>query len=237
MRVGILAVLTVGQAGATSTQAPSLEDQVQWLNLPENRSPVSISTEKLYSVQSRFNPLQGRVELGLGVSRDFTNSGFLDSQQIQAGLRYHFNDRWSLGVFGGQVFNSLTETAQLLLSREGIVPDLAYARYRAGGEVALNTFYGKFRLTNDQVLYFDQYVAVGGGVVGLPSGAAPMATLDLGFAFWLGRSGLVRLGFKDHIYREERRLSSSITQHWLGHLEFGWMLGEGSKVADAGVIQ
>ena len=140
---------------------------------------------------------------------------------------------WSLGIAGGQVFNSLTETARLLMERDGIVPDAAYAKYRANLEVAANTFYGKFRLGTDSVLYLDQYIALGGGVVGLNRGSASMATLDAGFAFWMGRGGVVRVGLKDHFYRETRELSTAMTHHWLGHIELGWMPG-GSSV---GVVQ
>jgi len=206
-----------------------LEDQLQVLNLPANQAPAAVSTEKLYSVQSRFNPLKNRFEVSASAAQDFTNSSFLSSQQMGAALRYHFNDRWSLGVSGGQVFNAFTETATLLVQREGIVPDLSYAKYRTDLSVAYNTFYGKFRLNLDHVLYLDQYVALGGGVVGLDRGNTGMATLDIGFAFWLGNSGVLRIGFKDHFYRETRQLSSVMTNHWLGHVDIGWMLG-GSPV-------
>jgi outer membrane beta-barrel protein len=222
----------LASAGALASEvpaAPSLEDQLQMLNLPENQGPAMISTEKLYSIQSRFSPLKGRFELGVGVAQDLTNSAFLSSQQVGGTIRYHMSDRWSIGLAGGQVFNSMTETARLLMQRDGILPDAAYAKYRANLEVGANTFYGKFRLGTDTVLYLDQYVALGGGVVGLNRGPAAMVTLDAGFAFWIGKSGVVRLGMKDHFYCETRELSSSMTHHWLGHIELGWMPGASSS--------
>ncbi len=211
--------------GPAPQQAPSLEDQLKLLELPANRAPVAVSTEKLYSVQSRYNPLKGRFEVSLGVARDFTNASSLSSQQLGGSLRYHLNDRWHVGVAGGQVFNEFTETARLLMEREGVVPDVAYAKYRANLEVGANTFYGKFRLSSDTVLYLDQYVSLGAGVVGLNRGPAAMATVDAGFAFWIGRGGVIRIGMKDHIYREKRELSSAMTHHWLGHVQIGWMPG------------
>jgi len=220
-------------ASDTKGSSPSLEDQLKTLNLPENQAPAAISTEKLYSIQSRYNPLGGRFEMAMSVAQDFTNSSFLSSQQVGAGLRYHLNDRWSVGFTGAQVFNSLTETAKRLMEREGILPDVAYAKYRANAELAMNTFYGKFRLSADRVLYLDQYLALGAGVVGLNRGDTSMYTLDAGFAFWIGDHGVVRMGFKDHFYRENRQLSSVMTHHWLGHLEFGWMLGGSTR----GVVQ
>jgi outer membrane beta-barrel protein len=225
-----LCVSSVGLAASSSPQGEnfSLEDQLKTLNLPENQAPGAVSTEKLYSVQSRYNPLRGRFEMAMGVAQDFTNSSFLRSQQVGASLRYHLSDRWSLGFVGAQVFNELTETAKLLMEREGILPDVAYAKYRANAEVAMNTFYGKFRINSDTVLYLDQYFALGAGVVGLNRGDASMLTLDAGFAFWIGQSGVVRVGIKDHYYREIRELSTAMTHHWLGHIQLGWMLGGSS---------
>lgn len=223
----LVASVMVGVAfGSLAWAAPqSLEDQLQSLNLPTNQAPAGISTEKLYSVQSRFNPLSKRLEFSMSAGQDFTNSSFLNSQQVGGGIRYHFNDRWSLGVHAASVFNALTMTAQQLISQDGIVPDVAYAKNRMDATLAFNTVYGKFRVSTDQVFYLDQYIALGAGIVNLDRGASTMGVIDLGFAFWLGRSGVIRLGMKNHLYREQRELSTAMTQHWVGHVDLGWMTG------------
>ncbi len=228
MGLGLASV--AGAAGTapvvkSDSKGPSLEDQLQMLNLPANQAPAGISAEKLYSVQSRFNPLSKKVEFSLNSGQDFTNSSFLNSQQIGAGIRYHFNDRWSLGVSAATVFNALTVTAQQMISQNGIVPDVAYAKSKVDASVAFNTVYGKFRVSMDQVFYLDQYIALGVGQVAMDRNSAMMGTLDLGFAFWFGRSGVVRLGVKDYIYKETRLLSTAMTQHWVGHVDLGYMLG------------
>jgi outer membrane beta-barrel protein len=219
------AVLPAMAGAAPAPRTSSLEDQLQSLNLPANQAPAGVSTEKLYSVQSRYSPLSRRLELTVGAGQDFTNNAFLSSQQVGGGLRYHFNDRWSLGVNASAVFNSLTLTAQQMIAQDGIVPDAAYARNRWDANLAFNTLYGKFRLSMDQVFYLDQYIALGAGQVTLDRGTTAMGVLDLGFAFWMGRSGVVRVGVKNHLYQEQRQLASVLTQHWVGHLDIGWMTG------------
>lgn len=227
----VLGVASSAQAAVTApsvkadSKGPSLEDQLQMLNLPANQAPAGISAEKLYSVQSRFNPLAKKVEFSLASGQDFTNSSFLSSQQIGAGIRYHFNDRWSLGVNGSTVFNALTVTAQQMIAQNGIVPDVAYAKSKFDASVAFNTVYGKFRVSMDQVFYLDQYIALGLGQVSLDRNTAIMGTLDVGFAFWFGRSGVIRLGVKDYVYKETRLLSTATTQHWVGHVDLGYMIG------------
>jgi len=222
--LGLILGVVPGVVLAAST-GPSLEEQMAGLNLPANQAPAGVSSEKLYSVQSRFSPLSHRIEMSVGSGQDFTSSSFVSSQQLSAAVRYHFNDRWSLGVSGEKIFNSLTQTANQMISQDGIIPDLAYATSRADVSVAFNTLYGKFRLTMDRVFYLDQYVSLGAGMASLDRGTSTMGTLDLGFAFWMGQSGVLRVGVKDHVYQEKRALASAMTQHWVGHVDLGWMLG------------
>jgi len=161
----------------------------------------------------------------MGMGQDLTNSAFLNSQQVGGTIRFHFNDRWSMGVSGATVFNAFTQTANQMLAQDALVPDVAYARTRMDASVAFNTLYGKFRLTENKVFYLDQYLALGAGIAQLDRGSATMGTLDAGFAFWMGRSGVLRIGMKDHVYREQRQLAAVMTQHWVGHVDLGWMLG------------
>jgi hypothetical protein len=88
-----------------------------------------------------------------------------------------------------------------------------------------NTFYGKIRFAADSVTYFDQYVAIGPGIVGFSNGTSPAAVIDVGFAFWLGRSGSVRLGVQSEIFNEKRVKSSVLRNDAVAHLDIGMMLG------------
>ncbi len=91
--------------------------------------------------------------------------------------------------------------------------------------MGLHTFYGKFRLTLDHVLYFDHYVALGPGWVSFSSGKGPAGVVDTGFVFWLGKSWSVRTGLKDYVFKEQRVASSGLAQHLIFHLDIGWVLG------------
>ncbi len=223
----LLALLLSNGARASTAEAPlgNLEDQLNLLNLPGNQAPASIANEKLYAVQTRYAPLTHRSEIVLGGGLNVTGSGFLDTKEASLGYRFHFGDRWSLGLSGSLVNNSLTNTAQLLISREGIIPDVAYAKYRADATLGFNVFYGKFRLSMDQVFYFDQYASIGAGVAGMNTGSAPAAVADLGFAFWMGRSGVVRFGVKDYFHQEKRNLGQNMVHNVHGHLDVGILLG------------
>lgn len=211
----------------TAQAADTLEDQLQSLKLPENIAPASISHEQLYSVQSRYTPLKGRVEFTLGGGHHFGGNGFFNSSEFQFHTRYHFSDRWNLNLGGSYVTNSLTSSGKNLLLKQGIFPDAAYVKYRADLLLGFNVFYGKFRLSEKQVFYFDQYIALGAGYIVGDHGSSPAITADVGFAFWLGKGTSLRVGVKDYAFTEKRLLSSSFTNQIIGHVDFGVLLGDG----------
>ncbi len=206
----------------------SLEDQLQGLALPGNQAPVQMSTERLYAVQTRYAPLKFVHELSIGGGRNFTGDSFMVSQELNLNYRFHLNDRWSLGLGGAYVFNELSSGGKRLLASEGLLPDVAYAKIKADLSLGYNVFYGKFRLSMDQVFYFDQYVSLGAGIVKLSTSQQTGAVADAGMVFWLGRGGSVRVGIKDYVYNEKRAQSSGVAQNLIGHLDVGFLFG-GSK--------
>ncbi|MBY0470505.1 outer membrane beta-barrel domain-containing protein [bacterium] len=227
--VGFAAVQT-GYAVETKAEAQkpaekSLEDQLQEMSVPTNTLPPSASYEKLYSVQSRYAPMTNKWEFQLGIGKR-TNQEFVNSTYFNGGIRYHLSDRWSIGVNGSYVSNSLTNSTLILLNdTKGPRPDVAYPDFVADLNVGYNLFYGKFRLSMDNVLYFDQYWTLGGGVVNLNTGRQVAGVVDAGFAFWLGKKGSVRIGVKDYIYNEKLITSQGIVNSFVLHLDAGIMLG------------
>lgn len=203
----------------------SLEDELQSLSVPSNQAPSAVSSEQLYAVQSRLSPLGKRSEVTLSGAKNLTADSFLVSQEIDLGYRFYFSDRWFVGVSGSYVSNSLSGSGQRLLEESKRLPDVAYTKYRADLMAGYNLFYGKFRLTMDQVFYFDQYVALGPGVVVQDLGTHPAAVADIGFVFWFGRNFSFRFGVKDYLFQEERRLSQGIANNVMSHLDIGYVFG------------
>jgi hypothetical protein len=81
------------------------------------------------------------------------------------------------------------------------------------------------------VFYFDQYVALGAGALktfdGLTERTSPAGVAEIGFAFWFDRQWELRLGVKDYLFQETRRLGSQIVQHVMVNFALGWMIGGG----------
>lgn len=228
----VLASIVFAYSATASTEPSSsagdstpLESQLQGLELPGNQAPFGVTGEKLYSVQNRFSSLKYRSEAYLGTAYNFMGNGYMTMTQADLGYRFHFSDRWSLGVQGSYAFNSLNKSGDLLLKEQGLLPDAAYVKSRASLLLGYNTFYGKLRFSMDSVTYFDQYVAVGPGVVNLDTGKANSFVADVGFVFWMKKMGSLRIGLQNEIYRESRGAATGTVYDMLGHLDLGLLFG------------
>lgn len=201
----------------------SLSAELRQLQTEHNMAPRWISKEKLYSVQKRYVPLSNRIELSVGGAQNFNADDYIRSRQIDVGLRYYLSHRWYLGWTGSYVSNELSGAGERLIANHRIVPDSTYVKYRTDLLVGHHLFYGKFRISADQIFYFDQYIALGAGMVTLPTGDQLALVGDIGVVGWFGRQFSVRVGVKDYFYNEIRRLSSGTKHNLLGHVEFGFL--------------
>lgn len=207
-----------------ATEEIPLESKLDQLAVPENTAPIGVAAEKIYAVQTRYSPMQYRHEISVGGATHFNSDSHLSSKQVEVDYRFYLSNRVFLGLAGSYVFNSFTDSANRLMRDVGRVPDVDYAKYKADLSVGFNVFYGKFRLSMDQVFYFDQYVSLGGGFADLASGRTAMAVGDIGMVFWFGQHMSLRFGVKDYFYKETRDLSSGNVHSLHGHVDVGVVL-------------
>lgn len=219
----LITLLVLGSLNAFADE--STESKLSELSLPSNVAPAIITQEKLYSVQSRYNDLTQKSEVTLGYSNNFKGNSFVNMTEVDLGYRFHFNDLWSIGVSGAYGFNSFTKDSTTLFVDKKILPDAALVKYRGNLTVGRNLFYGKFRLSMDEVLYFDQYITVGPGMITTQYETSPSAVMDIGMAFWTGKRMSFRFGFQNEFYNEKRLTSSGLEHHLLGHLNIGYTFG------------
>jgi len=227
--IGLMA-LSLGANAATTKTADtkaeatpaSLEDQLKALDLA-NQPAAGVNKEKLYAVQTRNLPLKFKSEFNLGFGDNLTGDSFLSTQQLEVGYRFHFNDRWAVGLGYAWVNNTFKSDATTLRDAQGAIPDVPFATSRADLTVEFNTFYGKFRWSADSVSYFDQYVALGAGRIAQNTGSDTGAVADIGLAAWLGKWGSMRLGLKDYYYAEHYRTATQNTNNLHAHLDMGYL--------------
>ena len=208
----------------------TLETHLDNLAIPDGRISPALSEDQIFIVNTRYSSLIERHEVSLLGGGNFTADSHLSMQLMALTYRYHLNDSWSFGGRFSRYSTSLSSAGEALLDNHQIVPDTDYALNAQEVFANYHTTYGKIRVTPRQVMYFDQYVALGLGVVELSRGRAPMGLLDLGFAFWPGGHASVRLGLKNEGYWQEKFKGQEFQHNMMGYVEIGWLFGQGERL-------
>ena len=224
----LLAISALNAQEAQVSEESELEEKLRELHIPDDEVSPTLSEDQLHVVNTRYSSLINRHEISLQGTHNFTSESHLRVRQAALSYRYHLNDRWSFGLRYVRHSNKLSEDGRFLLDDQKIVPDTDYALNAREIFASYNTIYGKMRLSQRRVLYFDQYISLGAGQTKLASDQTPHAFLDLGFAFWLSRWGSLRVGMKNEIYEQVKRSGEEFRYNAMGYLEFGYLFGLGN---------
>ncbi len=208
----------------------SLESKLDSLNIPDDKVSPVISKDKLYIVNTRYSSLVNRHELTMGGSNDFLPDSHMDTKQFLATYRYHINSDWSLGLRYSSYSNKLTPAGEKLYEEKNLLPDSDYALKSTEIFGNYNLFYGKLRVSDKQVVYFDNYLALGFGEVELAQGNTSVYSADIGLAFWLGKNFSSRFGLKNEFYTQKKLDGETLTHNMMGYIEFGYLFGEGNRL-------
>lgn len=227
----LLIIVSTSSFAEEKSQKSELEKKLESLNIPSDKVSPLVSEEKLYVVNGRYSSLNNRHELTLFGSRNFNADSHIETQQGGGTYRYHINSDWSLGYRYSQYDNKLSEAGEDLFDKNAILPISDYAVKSSEGFINYNTVYGKIKLTEKTIVYFDHYVSLGYATMALGSGEVPSYIVDTGFAFWLGKHMSLRTGLKNELYSLKTfEGEKKNTQNMMGYLEFGYLFGEGSRI-------
>ncbi len=208
----------------------SLDKKLDDLNIPNDQVTPVLSQDNFYIVNTRYSSLINRHEIGIQGSHNLTADSHLDVKQISGSYRYHLNSKWSFGLRYNHYSNKLTQAGQRLLDDQKIVPDQDFAYNSQEIFATYNTIYGKLRWSSETVVYFDQYISLGGGQIELASGKSNHALVDLGLAFWIKKHGSMRVGVRNELYNQVKLSGENLKYNAMGYIEFGFLFGDGDRV-------
>jgi outer membrane beta-barrel protein len=213
-------LLLVVSVSLQAAEVP-LEQKLDELNIPDDRISSSVSEDKLFVVNKRY-------EVTFGGATNFTPDSHLVTRQLGATYRYHLNSRWSFGARYQQFYNELSSAGEKLFESKSLLPDSDFALNSKEAFVSYNTIYGKLRWSQDTVVYFDQYVSLGAGEIELASGKQTLLLADAGLSFWLGKHMSSRVGIRNEFYSQTQFLGERSIHNAVGYLEIGYLFGQGS---------
>jgi outer membrane beta-barrel protein len=229
MKKLFITLLAFASVATYAEDNSDLEKRLDALNIPDDQVVPMISEEKLFVVNTRYSSLVNRHELTLQGANNLTADSHLSTNQAALSYRYHINSKWSLGTRYSRYSNKLTNAGQRLFDDKQILPDTDFALNSQELFVSYNTIYGKLRWSETSVVYFDQYIALGGGKVELASGKNNMALVDLGLAFWIGKHMSTRVGIKNEFYNQAQLTGNRSMHNTMGYFEIGYLFGSGDQ--------
>ena len=225
---GVLSTVALGaDKSAASSQATrgdndSLTDQMQQLS-------GGSSSEKFYVVHDRRSGNAGVFDISAGAGYNTNSDVNIRSSEQMARINYHATDKVFLSVAGSQVHNQFNLSAQKRMEEDGTFPNVGFVKSRVDLSIGYNLIYGKARVSKDAIFYFDQYVAIGGGVINQTNTReevkTPAAVVDIGASFWFGRTVSLALGAKTYRFKETRLASEGVANHVVAYANLGMLLG------------
>lgn len=206
-----------------------LTKKLDELRVPDDKVSPMISQDKLYIVNKRYSSLVNRHELSFAGLNNLTSVSHIDNTALSGLYRYHVNSTFSVGIRYTDYYNKLTPAGEKLYREEKILPDTDFALKSTSAFVGFNTFYGKMRLTEKSIVYFDQYINLGYGNVELArNGSQKLINIDLGFVFWGGKNFSTRIGLNNEFYSQRKVSGLSNVHNAMGYIELGYLFGEGN---------
>lgn len=194
---------------------------------------------KTQVVQKRAVTRPGRFEFVTGYTSAFGGDAYVKTQMIGAGVNYHLNYRWSVGLRYDYAYNDLTQEGKNLIENPTAVydnngnflgyganvPALDYIKDSKIATVNWYPIYGKFSLVDKAVVHFDMYALAGGGSLSLRNGSTSALTAGAGMAFWFSQHLTSRLEVKWLGYDAERVPGTKDAMNvTTGQLSLGYLL-------------
>lgn len=214
---------------SSSYAEDDLTKKLDNLRIPDDKVSPMVSQDKLYIVNKRYSSLVNRHELSFAGLNNLTSVSHIDNTALSGLYRYHINSTFSVGLRYNDYYNELTPAGEKLFREEKILPDTDFALKSTSAFLGFNTFYGKMRLTEKSIIYFDQYINLGYGNVELArNGFQKLVNIDLGFVFWGGKHISTRIGLNNEFYSQRKVNGLTNVHNAMGYIEFGYLFGEGN---------
>lgn len=165
--------------------------------------PVRISV-----IRPKYFVKKTRLELGADLSA-VMNQTFTYTYLLSAGLAFHFTDSFALGLTGSYGVNADKADRVTLREDFGINIEIFEAVYLSDASLLWTPVYGKYQLSSGRLVYFDTYVAVGGGMMGIRFPATDKKksvddhscyspAVGIGQRFYLNKTTSFRWQIKNH---------------------------------------
>jgi outer membrane beta-barrel protein len=175
--------------------------------------------------QQRYLIKSGRVELLAGGATSIGDP-LIHHFNVDAGLMYHLNDNWAVGVSGSKPFGSETENFNSIQNFFGLFPERSLIQGMGFAEVQYSPIFGKFSSFGIAVVQMDAYLlaGVGGARTTVGDAIKPAGHVGLGLRIHTLRALTVSFEIRDVMMMETFQAGDRFLQHIFGGIKLGFWI-------------
>ncbi len=117
-------------------------------------------------IRPKFFVKKSRTEVGADLAA-VLNQTFTYTYLLSGAIVYHLTDSLGLGVTGAYGLTVNKEDRDVLKDRFSITVDIFATEWIAESSLLWTPVYGKYQLASGRLVYFDTYVSLGFGMMGI----------------------------------------------------------------------
>lgn len=159
---------------------------------------------ELRVVQNRLYSQAEKFELGL-FGGFVSTDPFLSVHNLGMSLAYHFNETYSVTVFGWKYFVSNSSALDMLEATKSVTANTNKPSSFIGGQFDFVPIYGKLSLLGTSIIYFDTRLDAGAGVINTETGKNIAPFVGIGEQIYLNKFSSLRLDYRLMEYHEDIR--------------------------------
>lgn len=187
-------------------------------------------------IQNRFTNRSNRFEIAPEFSGVFNGDSYNRTTNAGLNVHYHITPSWSVGVKYNYSFNTLTPEGKSMVDKASqaanenpkdpnyLYPQVVFPKSETLGLVNWYPIVGKLSFGKWGVAHFDTYLTAGYGTMELSTNSSPVATLGLGFGFWVNSNVTTRLEYRAEQYKAEYYTGTKDMTTSIASVQMGWML-------------
>lgn len=204
--------------GTTRDKRSRLSDELARQGETELRKSVRV-------FQQRYLIKAGRVELLAGGASSIGDP-LVQHLNVDAGLLFHLNDNWAVGVSGSKPFGGESENFNAIQDYFGLFPERSMIQGMGFGEVQYSPIFGKFSSFGIAVVQMDAYVLAGVGALRTTVGDAikPAGQVGAGLRIHMLRGLTLSLEIRDVMMNETFQAGDRFMQHLFGGIKLGFWI-------------
>lgn len=181
---------------------PGQEQEKVDVNLVKEKYWATGEEKELGVVQNRTYSKEKRFSFGLLGGKTFGDP-FLSIVSVGATVGYHFNEYFGAHLIWIKHIVSSSDALKTFESTRNATANTNEPKYYLGAEGTASFLYGKLSVLGKKIIYYDFYLAAGGGMTSTETGKYATYSTGVGQRFFITNNVSFKIDYRLFGYRED----------------------------------